>query len=36
LPLSTQAQAQLLPSIGAEENLLKGSSHKIKQIGQEN
>ena len=33
LPLSTQAQAQLLPSVGIEGNLLNGGSKKV-QVGQ--
>ncbi|GAC1654635.1 MAG: argininosuccinate synthase [Ktedonobacteraceae bacterium] len=35
LPLTTQAQAQLLPSIGVEGNLLGGSGKIIKSIGKE-
>jgi argininosuccinate synthase len=35
LPLTTQAQAQLLPSVGVEGTLLKGSESKV-QISQDN
>jgi len=35
LPLTTQAQAQLLPSIGVEENLLSGGRKIVKSIGKE-
>lgn len=35
LPLTTQAQAQLLPSIGVEENLLSGGRKIVKSIGNE-
>ncbi|HLI69126.1 MAG TPA: argininosuccinate synthase [Ktedonobacteraceae bacterium] len=34
LPLSTQAQAQLLPSIGVEGNLLNGKQGKLLEVGQ--
>ncbi len=36
LPLTTQAQAQLLPSIGVEGNLLSGGEKIVKSIGKEN
>ncbi|TMC22155.1 MAG: argininosuccinate synthase [Chloroflexi bacterium] len=35
LPLSTQAQAQLLPSIGIEGNLLNSKGTKVQQIAQQ-
>ncbi len=35
LPLTTQAQAQLLPSLGVEENLLSGGRKIVKSIGNE-
>lgn len=35
LPLTTQAQAQLLPSIGVEGNLLSGGNKIVKSIGKE-
>ncbi len=35
LPLTTQAQAQLLPSIGVEGNLLNGGGKIIKSLGKE-
>ncbi len=35
LPLSTQAQAQLLPSIGVEGNLLNGKQGKLLEVGKQ-